>query len=225
MFLIHLRNQSVLFWNYTKDTAERRVLPITIDFKKMDPVGGGVPAGLPSPPAIEDASFEGVDYVGLSTDLQQRAASAMASLHSGQRLKSAQVDQLRRMLAAIDPSLSLGVAMHSEGAGDRLRLQVDNRPSAPQQIRVGAMVQAANLVHSVEPVYPPLACQARIQGIVRFNIMVSKEGAVEQMTLVSGHPLLVSAAQDALRQFKYRPVMLNGKPIAVQTTVDVNFVL
>ena len=225
--------QSVLFWNYTKDTAVRRVLPITIDFKKVDPVGGGVPgsgpAGLPSvvppPPAFEEASFEGVDYVGLSTDLQQRAASAMASLHSGQRLKSAQVDQLRRMLAAIDPSLSLGVAMHSEGAGDRLRLQVDNRPSAPQQIRVGAMVQAANLVHSVEPVYPPLARQARIQGTVRFNIMVSKEGAVEQMTLVSGHPLLVSAAQDALRQFKYRPVMLNGKPIAVQTTVDVNFVL
>jgi TonB family protein len=96
---------------------------------------------------------------------------------------------------------------------------------APQRIRVGNTVQGRNLITKVEPIYPPLAMQARIQGLVRFNVVIGKDGRVANMQLVSGHPLLVAAAQDAVRQWVYKPTLLNGEPVEVVTQVDVNFTL
>jgi TonB family protein len=96
---------------------------------------------------------------------------------------------------------------------------------APERIRVGNMVQERNLITRVDPVYPPLAMQARIQGVVRFNVVIGKDGRVSNVTLVSGHPLLVTAARDAVRQWVYKPTLLNGEPVEVVTQVDVNFTL
>ncbi len=103
--------------------------------------------------------------------------------------------------------------------------QADNAQVQPMRIRVGGAVQARNLEHEVTPEYPPLARQARIQGTVRFMVVVGKEGTVQNMQLVSGHPLLVAAAQDAIRQWRYRPTLLNGNPVEVTTQVDLNFLL
>jgi TonB family protein len=96
---------------------------------------------------------------------------------------------------------------------------------APERIRVGNMVQERNLITQVDPLYPPLAMQARIQGLVRFNVVIGKDGRVANMQLVSGHPLLVAAAQNAVRQWVYKPTLLNGEPVEVVTQVDVNFAL
>lgn len=93
----------------------------------------------------------------------------------------------------------------------------------PQRITVGAKVQQALLTHQVAPVYPLLAKQARIRGVVHFNILVDKDGRVTNVELVSGHPLLVQAALDAVRQWRYKPTLLNGQPVQVATQVDVNF--
>jgi protein TonB len=90
---------------------------------------------------------------------------------------------------------------------------------------VGAAVQQSNLLQSVSPVYPPLATQARIQGVVRFNVIIGKDGHISNITLISGHPLLVPAAQEALKQWVYRPTLLNGDPVEVTTMVDVPFLL
>ena len=87
------------------------------------------------------------------------------------------------------------------------------------------MVQQANLITKVDPIYPPLAMQARISGEVRFTVIIGKDGNLLNIQLVSGHPLLVAAAQDAVKQYVYRPTLLNGKPVEVVTQVDVNFVL
>lgn len=95
----------------------------------------------------------------------------------------------------------------------------------PGSIRVGGNVAAANLVTKVDAVYPPLALQARIQGTVKFNAVIGKDGHVENLTLISGHPLLVAASQQAVQQWVYRPTLLNGQPVPVITTVDVNFTL
>lgn len=95
----------------------------------------------------------------------------------------------------------------------------------PTRIRVGAMVQMANLVTKADPVYPPLALQARISGQVRFTVIIGKDGAIQNIQLVSGHPLLVAAATDAVSQYVYKPTLLNGNPVEVITTVDVNFTL
>ena len=82
-----------------------------------------------------------------------------------------------------------------------------------------------NLIYRVQPAYPPLARQARIQGQVVLRAMISREGTIEHLQVLSGHPMLAPAAVDAVRQWRYRPYVLNGEPVEVETQVTVNFVL
>jgi protein TonB len=82
-----------------------------------------------------------------------------------------------------------------------------------------------NLIHRVQPAYPPLAVQTRTQGQVVLRAVISREGTIEKLQVVSGHPLLVRAALEAVRQWRYRPYVLNGEPVEVETQVTVNFVL
>jgi protein TonB len=96
-------------------------------------------------------------------------------------------------------------------------------PAATQRVRVGGNVIAANLVSQVKPVYPPLAKQARIQGVVVLEAQISKEGTIEDLKVVTGHPLLIQAAIDAVKQWRYKPTMLNSEPVPVVTTITVNF--
>jgi protein TonB len=99
------------------------------------------------------------------------------------------------------------------------------KPVTPKSIRVGGNVQAAKLIRQPKPAYPPLAKQARVQGTVRFNAVIGKDGTIQNLTLVSGHPLLVPSAQEAVRQWVYQPTLLNNEPVEVVTTIDVNFTL
>lgn len=96
---------------------------------------------------------------------------------------------------------------------------------APKRIRVGGQVQAAKVVDQVRPIYPPLAKQARIQGVVRLEAIISRQGLIENLRVVSGHPLLIQSALDAVRQWRYQPTLLNGEPVEVVTTIDVVFTL
>ena len=73
--------------------------------------------------------------------------------------------------------------------------------------------------------YPPLAKAARVQGTVKFEAKISKEGTIEDLKVVSGPPLLIQAALDAVKQWLYKPTLLNGEPVEVLTTIDVNFTL
>ena len=91
--------------------------------------------------------------------------------------------------------------------------------------RVGGAVQAAKLVNRVQPMYPPLARQTRISGTVKLHAIIGKTGTVEQLQVVSGHPLLVQSALDAVRQWRYQPTLLNGEPVEVDTEIDVIFSL
>jgi periplasmic protein TonB len=96
-------------------------------------------------------------------------------------------------------------------------------PKPPQRVRVGGNVQQANLIRQVKPPYPPLAKQARIQGVVVLEAIINKQGSVENLRVVNGHPLLIQAALDAVKQWKYKPTLLNGEPVEVVTQVTVNF--
>jgi protein TonB len=97
--------------------------------------------------------------------------------------------------------------------------------ATPQRVRVSQGVSAGLLVRKVNPNYPPLARQARIQGQVVLRAVISKDGSIENLTLVSGHPMLAPAAIDAVKQWKYKPYLLNGEPVEVDTEVLVNFTL
>lgn len=96
---------------------------------------------------------------------------------------------------------------------------------APKRIVVGGQVQQARLIARPTPVYPPLARQARIQGTVRLQAIIAKDGTIQSLEVVSGHPLLVQNALDAVRQWRYQPTLLNGEPVEVSTTIDVVFTL
>ena len=90
---------------------------------------------------------------------------------------------------------------------------------------MGAQVAQANLINSVNPVYPPLARAARVQGVVMLQAVIDKQGTIADLAVLSGHELLTQAAIDAVRQWRYRPVLLNGQPVDVVTTITVNFVM
>jgi protein TonB len=100
---------------------------------------------------------------------------------------------------------------------------IKNEP--PKRIRVGGDVQGANILSRVNPVYPPLAKQARIQGLVKLEGVIAKDGTIQQLRLISGHPLLAPAALAAVKQWRYRPTHLNGEPVEVVAPIDVNFIL
>ena len=97
-------------------------------------------------------------------------------------------------------------------------------PPAAHRPPVSHMMEG-NLVHRVQPDYPALARQVRVQGQVVLRAVISREGAIENLQVLSGHPMLVKAAVDAVRQWRYRPYVLNGEPVEVETEVTVNFIL
>ena len=97
--------------------------------------------------------------------------------------------------------------------------------ATPQRVRVSQGVSTGLLIRKVQPNYPPLARQARIQGQVVLQAEISKEGTIQNLQLISGHPMLAPAAIEAVKQWRYKPYLLNGEPVAVETQVVVNFTL
>jgi protein TonB len=95
----------------------------------------------------------------------------------------------------------------------------------PQRVRVSQGVTQGLLIKKVQPVYPPLARQARIQGNVLLQAEISVDGTIENLHLISGHPMLAPAAIEAVKQWRYKPYILNGEPVPVETQITVIFSL
>jgi protein TonB len=99
------------------------------------------------------------------------------------------------------------------------------KEAPPKRIRVGGAVQKARIVKQVRPVYPALARQARIQGTVKLTAEIAKDGSIQKLDVLSGHPLLIPSALQAVKQWRYKPTLLNGQAVEVLTQIDVNFTL
>jgi TonB family protein len=95
----------------------------------------------------------------------------------------------------------------------------------PIRIRIGGATAASMLISHPQPIYPQEAKDKKIQGTVRLHAVLSREGAVQQLDIVSGEPILAKAAMDAVHDWKYRPTLLNGEPVEVDTVIDVIFQL
>jgi protein TonB len=129
-----------------------------------------------------------------------------------------------------------GAAIPGIGGGDpsgvRNLFGGDSRPILPTvrpastiaPLRISHMSEG-NLIHKVQPTYPGLARSARIQGAVLLQAIISKDGSIENLRLLSGHPMLAPAAIEAVKQWRYRPYLLNNEPVEVETQVTVNFSL
>ena len=99
------------------------------------------------------------------------------------------------------------------------------KAATPKRIRVGGQVESAKLIFKPQPEYPPLAKMARIQGTVRLEAIISKDGTIQDLKVIQGHPLLVKAALEAVQRWRYQPTLLNGEPVEVVTEIDVNYTL
>ena len=121
-----------------------------------------------------------------------------------------------------DPTAPNGL-LHSIGSG---RVVIVPPPPAvtAHPLRVSRMMEG-NLIHRVQPQYPTLARQARVQGVVVLRALITREGKIANLQVISGPPLLVQSAMDAVLQWSYRPYYLNNEPVEVETQVTVNFTL
>jgi len=121
-----------------------------------------------------------------------------------------------------------GTGMSRLGVMGSTNLSVDvappPTPAPTHPLKISHWAEG-NIIYRVQPIYPPLARQARVQGAVELRAIISKAGTIENLAVVSGHPMLSKAAIEAVRQWRYRPYLLNDEPIEVETEVTVNFVL
>lgn len=119
--------------------------------------------------------------------------------------------------------------IHSSGyvpdSVETTRVPIPPPPAAAVRQPPVSRMMEGYLVHKVQPPYPPMARSARVQGPVVLRAIISKTGTIENLQVLSGHPLLVRAAIDAVSQWRYRPYILNGDPVEVETQVTVNFIL
>jgi TonB family protein len=122
------------------------------------------------------------------------------------------------------PAVLLALALTASTSLAQETASSDTSPSSPPA-EVAGGVMSGLLIRRVQPIYPPLARQARIQGTVVIRAMITTSGDVANLQLISGHPMLAPAAIEAVRQWKYRSYMLNGEAVAVQTEIQVNFTL
>jgi periplasmic protein TonB len=110
------------------------------------------------------------------------------------------------------------------GAGPGPSFAPSNPPPPNHPPRISHSMEGS-LTHRVQPEYPPLARQARIQGTVLLRAIIDREGKIENLQVLGGHPLLVEAAFKAVQQWRYRPYYLNGQPVEVETQITVHFAL
>jgi periplasmic protein TonB len=115
----------------------------------------------------------------------------------------------------------LGGVMGGLGTAPPIVARAVPKPTGPIKVSSGTM--AGSLISRPDPVYPAIAKAAHVQGAVILHAIITKDGTIDKLTVVSGNPMLLNAATDAVKRWKYKPYLLNGDPTEVDTTITVNF--
>ena len=199
-------------------------------------------------PILEGKRVSRIDIYGLS-DQSRSDLTARLPVHVGDILTADTIDRVRAEVRAYDEHLGVGTGVNSNGEVS-LNIQMPGSvqggvlggiigsvpagaapPPLPpaadgtKRITIGGNVQQAKLVSQPKPVYPPLAKQSRISGVVHLSALIGKEGNIVNLAVISGHPLLIPSALEAVRLWVYQKTLLNGEPVEVMTQIDVNYTL
>jgi protein TonB len=131
---------------------------------------------------------------------------------------------------SVGPSIGTGVlsvlgALPTAPPPSVVHEPMTTKAPTPAQIHVSSGVQAGMLIVAPRPVYPRIAVAARMQGTVHIQAIIERDGTIGHLKVLSGPPLLQNAALDAVKQWRYKPTLLNGEPVEVVTEIDVNFAL
>jgi TonB family protein len=213
--------------------------PLAVGGRRTVPgvIAGGLPAGA------QTATLTKILIQGLG-DAQRDELAALLPVHEGDAYTPDLVTKVMPIVHSFDEHLRVMVGRQSATEAVLVISAPESAPSefvpvpppppplpslastaTGQPVRIGAAVQQSKLVSQAKPVYPPLAKAARVQGTVRFEALIGTDGHVQNLQLLSGPPLLVPASLEAVRQWVYLPTLLNGNPVEVITTIDVNFTL
>ena len=221
--------QSVLDWHFTRDQAGN-MKQVAITFN-LGAAFAPLSTPLPAPPVALNAQLpiKSITVTGLSDTAQTDLLSRLP-VHEGDTLSPETMSQLVQTVKSFDEHLAVRAIPSNGEAIVRIALPQTTpvpaaQPAGLARIRVGGEVQAVKLIDQPKPAYPPLAKQARIQGVVKLNAVIAKDGTVKDLSVISGHPLLVASAIEAVKQWVYQTTLLNGEPVEVVTEIDVNFTL
>jgi TonB family protein len=236
--------ESVLSWHFTRDLAgstRQTMVAFSLGTLEAQPAAkASAPAPVTVAPGALDRTVKSLNFIGL-TDESRSALLSRLPVHEGDTLSPETLRQLVQTVHNFDEHLAVTTRPVS-GDGAAVYIIVPQGPFAappppplpnpaaldgggPPRIRVGGNVQSTKLVFQPKPMYPPLAKQGRIQGTVQLHAVIGKDGAVQDLSVISGHPLLVGSALEAVRQWVYQPTLLNGSPTEVETEIDVNYTL
>jgi TonB family protein len=243
--------ESVLNWHFTSDSANS-TRQITVGFAPIkgtihDVIAGpnnriirvhleSVPGRGPTPLAVRVAE-QPTKIIKIDGPAE---LLARLPVHVGDMMTPELNSDLTKTVREYDEHFRVVRVNTPEGLA--LQIRSPEQPNAPpplmaqalaapsadlpaKGIRVGGNVQANNIVSQEKPVYPPLAKAARVQGTVSFEATIAPDGTVQNLQVISGPPLLVQAAMQAVQKWVYKPTLLNGNPVTVVTVIDVNFTL
>jgi TonB family protein len=213
--------QSVLQWHFAPSLGGTTR---TIEIAFTAPKSASAPApGATTPAIVQPGKVRSIQVQDLS---QQATAELLASLpiHEGDEWNPESAQRATEAVRAFDEHFWIRQQSMSQSpdGGVQLDLVISQ---APGRIKVGGNVQSAMIVRKMPPVYPAAAKAAGIQGNVHLSAIVGEDGTVQELTVLDGPPELTQAAMDAVKQWVYKPTLLNGNPIQVQTTIDINFTL
>lgn len=201
-----------------------------------------MPVALPEPPGLEVTlpfpQFKSAVKV-VSTSIERTSAVSVSERKfqfvpptTRPLTASASMDDMVTGLPLVENSFKGMLGGHGDGVGTNLApptlpppVKVEPPKAEPTRLVVGGDVLASKLIHRVQPVYPELARRVRVQGVVQLHGLITKEGRISQLRVISGHPLLVKAAVDAVSQWVYSPTLLNQKPVEVEAPIEVRFIL
>jgi protein TonB len=182
------------------------------------------PAALTAPAATQAAHAHSIATAVSNLPQEPFIAPQSIPLHA------AAINDVASVPPAPDfPTIGTGSGRESgdgvaHGLGDSIPVVIPAHLAAIKPLRVSHWAEG-NVIYRVQPAYPPIARLARVQGTVELRAIISKAGTIENLIAVSGHPMLVKSAIEAVRQWRYRPYLLNNEPLEVETEITVNFVL
>ena len=181
------------------------------------------------PPA---AAASNVTRLPVPTSTSRNTPTTMripSAVHTTQEAPSPPVDTAGGLVGGVPGGVVNGIpgGVLSEVLGSAGSAPVLAKTPAPppKRIRVPARIAEANLVYDVAPKYPPEAGRARIEGTVVLLAVIGKDGNVEDVRVEKGLPVLAQAATEAVKQWRYRPYLLNGEPVEVDSQITINFTL
>ncbi len=231
--------QSALQWHFGHEAAgNRRQVTIAFQLPPENAPAVSSTAGVAPAPGVKEAApvrpaavrrpVKSIRVLGLS-DQARDELLARLPLRIGASATDQEIESAVAAARGFDEHLKLYLV---RSGSDEVAITLQAAPTAvpasandSQRIKVGGNQQSTKLIRQARPVYPLEAKEARIQGAVKLMAVIGKDGTIQQLEVISGHPLLVESALEAVKQWAYEPTLLNGAPVEVQTQIDVNYTL